>query len=238
MEDYSTDITISVLHVPCIICCLSMHCSISCRVVSMPPFALLFQISIDNATSHVIHVSSKDRCTAADSLNQELHPLLFWNIPSIPVDMPPENLQYAFHLCISFHATTQSDRKMIRSASNQSHDYIDQSNGAAWSSPVWLPLKNTAVRKNVSVQHCDNDDDALSQTTLCTVMTQTEEGIVYIVLAKESSPPLLIHNNCPFPLHFGQELSTKTASEGKHSIGLPRLDIFVSSSSPQAFPII
>ena len=164
---------------------------------------------------------------AAERLNRELHPLLFWNIPAIPVDMPPENLQYAFHLCLAFHTTTQSDPKTIRSTSNQSRDYIDhdQSNGSTWSSPVWLPMKNTAVRKNVSVMNCDNDDDALSQTTLCSVMTQTEDGIVYIVVAKESSPPLLIHNNCPFPLHFGQELSTKTGSEGKCFIRLPSLDM-------------
>ena len=184
---------------------------------------LLFQISVDNAASHVTHASSTARCTADRLNHQELQPLLFWNVPSISVDRSPENLQYAFHLCLAFHATTQSDPTCdkIRSMSNQSRDHVDQSNGATWSSPVWLPMKNAAARTNVSVEHCDGDA-ALSQTALCTVMTQTEDGIVYIVVAKESSPPLLIHNNCPFPLHFGQELSTKTGSEGNDYIGLPQ----------------
>ena len=201
------------------------------KSLGISPLMFLLQISIDCASSHVTLVSSTDQHVGTDRLKQELHPLLLWNVPELPVDLAPETLDYAFHLCLALDNTRPhpSDGHCNEncSTSNHSRGHIDQSKRATWSCPVWLPVRSAAVRTSVSVRCCGMEGDS-EDTMLCTVMTETEDGVVYIIVAKETSPPLQIYNNCPFPLHFGQGLLAKPASEGTLCHLLPSPNVHYS----------
>lgn len=48
-----------------------------------------------------------------------------------------------------------------------------------------------------------------------TMTCQEQHCIVYLTLREDKEPPIHLHNNCGFPLYFGQSFTSKEVDTGK-----------------------
>lgn len=78
-------------------------------------------------------------------------------------------------------------------------------NIVGWSYPIQVPVESASKRLCLSVPN----PDTRSTTSYC-LNTHIVNGVTYLVLGDTHTPQLILHNECSFPLVYGQTLTTKS----------------------------
>ena len=165
-----------------------------------------FQVTVNHAK-----VEHKSLPRLSSGGEHQMAPLLLWNIPIIGQSdrSIPDDVGYVHYIFFSMDNISQSNDK-ANSQSSQSESRtpcVEHGGGVPpWTCPIRIKSSKSGTRQNVAVP-CTDPETGLFQTRMYSLTSMDRHGMTYMVLEKDSSPSMQLHNNCDFPVHFGQMLA-------------------------------
>ena len=158
---------------------------------------------------------------------ENVKPLLFWKV--LPVAEQPQmeddhSNVFVYHLCLKY-------KKRARDVSEDVSEGVsedvseDVSEGVSedvsedvtpehllWSLPLRLSANKEGVRSTLAVPEVSGGQ--VRGQPFC-VTSSTDNGVTYLVISKDLAPQCWLHNQCNFPVLFGQALMNISLS-GEH----------------------
>ncbi|XP_070535266.1 intermembrane lipid transfer protein VPS13B-like [Ptychodera flava] len=137
-----------------------------------------------------LNMQINDLPARQSSSTPAVQPIEFWDIPTANQSHHIKEAVQYLSFTYANEDGTQSDNQVVRK----------------WTK--FVALNPSMPRQSVAMPTRTGNQSGQREDPLAYAVTVIEHhGVVYVTVDQDLSPRIMIHNNCPFPLHFGQGLA-------------------------------